>query len=32
MDFAKSAQSTIGIEWELQLVDQDELLLGAKHP
>ena len=23
MDFAKSAQSTIGIEWELQLVDQD---------
>ncbi len=23
MDFAASAQSTIGIEWELQLVDQD---------
>ncbi len=23
MDFATSAQSTIGIEWELQLVDQD---------
>ncbi len=33
LDFAKSARSTIGIEWELQLIDKDsnDLRQAAEH-